>query len=152
MLRAVDGSATRGDGSQVVVPVLSLQNTLASIREDVFFLKTDMQGADFGAVSALDRFHLRRLAFLATEVWAEGARTYSGVRNDLCRDWAPFMARAGFVLVHVAPVYTVPYVSDWDAFAEAFVLRNRCAPGSGAPFWCARTTRAATRAIRAARA
>ena len=83
-------------------------------------------------MSALDRFHLRRLAFLATEVWAEGARTYSGVRNDLCRDWAPFMARAGFVLVHVAPVYTVPYVSDWDAFAEAFVLRNRCAPGSGA--------------------
>ena len=127
-----NANATRGDGSQVVVPVLSLQNTLASIREDVFFLKTDMQGADFGAVSALDRFHLRRLAFLATEVWAEGARTYSGVRNDLCRDWAPFMARAGFVLVHVVPVYTVPYVSDWDAFAEAFVLRNRCAQGSGA--------------------
>ena len=68
-----NANATRGDGSQVVVPVLSLQNTLASIREDVFFLKTDMQGADFGAVSALDRFHLRRLAFLATEVWAEGA-------------------------------------------------------------------------------
>ena len=126
-------NTTRGDGARVVVPVLALGKILESIREDVFFLKTDMQGADFDAVSSVDRKLLRRVSFLATETWAENARTYAGVANDLCRDWVPAMERAGFVLVHVAPVFAVPYVSDHAAFAEAFVVHDRCGRDDAVP-------------------
>ena len=128
-----NANTTRGDGARVVVPVLALGKILESIREDVFFLKTDMQGADFDAVSSVDRRLLRRVSFLATETWAENARTYAGVANDLCRDWVPAMERAGFVLVHVAPVFAVPYVSDHAAFAEAFVVHDRCGRDDAVP-------------------
>ena len=128
-----NANTTRGDGARVVVPVLALGKILESIREDVFFLKTDMQGADFDAVSSVDRKLLRRVSFLATETWAENARTYAGVANDLCRDWVPAMERAGFVLVHVAPVFAVPYVSDHAAFAEAFVVHDRCGRDDAVP-------------------
>ena len=96
----------RGDGDQFVVPVLSLRSVYASLAGvHVSYIKTDMQGADFTAISSLPVDVLRRTPFLLTEVWLENVQSYVGFRNDFCRDWLPFMTAAGYSLQFMRLIY-----------------------------------------------
>ena len=97
----------RGDGDQFVVPVLSLRSIYASLGPDthVPYIKTDMQGADYAAISSLPVDVLRRTPFLLTEVWLENVQSYVGFRNDFCRDWLPFMTAAGYSLQFMRLIY-----------------------------------------------
>lgn len=98
--------AARGDGQQFIVPVLSLRSIYASLGDvHVPYLKTDMQGADFAAVSSLSIDVLRRTPFLLTEVWLENVQSYVGFKNDFCRHWLPFMTRAGYSLQFMRLIY-----------------------------------------------
>ena len=100
---------TRGDGRQVVVPVLSLKTVLSSLplRVEVPYLKTDMQGADFAAIESLLGHDLkginmlRRIPYILTEVWLQNEQSYLGFHNDLCRNWLPLMDAAGYKLVYI---------------------------------------------------
>ena len=71
---------------------------LISTQVHVSYIKTDMQGADYAAISSLPVDVLRRTPFLLTEVWLENVQSYVGFRNDFCRDWLPFMTAAGYSL------------------------------------------------------
>lgn len=93
---------SRGDGDQVVVPVLSLRTILDSLAHiQIPYLKTDMQGADFAAVqAAVDS--IRKIPYMLTEVWLQNEQSYHGFDNDLCRHWLPLMDRAGYRLVYLS--------------------------------------------------
>ena len=94
-----NNAPARGDGTVALVPALGLGDVLDSLGSvDVALLKTDMQGADFGAVASAGT-RVRRIAWLLTELWVDNVRTYAGFNNDLCRDWLPHMAAHGFSLV-----------------------------------------------------
>ena len=94
-----NNAPARGDGTVALVPALGLGDVLDSLGSvDVALLKTDMQGADFGAVASAGT-RVRRIAWLLTELWVDNVRTYAGFDNDLCRDWLPHMAAQGFSLV-----------------------------------------------------
>ena len=94
-----NNAPARGDGTVALVPALGLGDVLDSLGSvDVALIKTDMQGADFGAVTSAGA-RVRRVAWLLTELWVDNVRTYAGFDNDLCRDWLPHMAAHGFSLV-----------------------------------------------------
>ena len=95
--------ASRGDGSAHVVPLLPLAQVLGSLPHGVelSLIKTDMQGADFGALRSVGRAALRRAQWLWTEMWVDNVRTYAGADNDFCRDYLPLMRAWGFKLVQL---------------------------------------------------
>ena len=74
-----NSDAARGDGRRVAVPVLSLQTVYRSVPDHVAigYIKTDMQGADFAAVSSLPIAELRKTPFLLTEVWMENVQSFA---------------------------------------------------------------------------
>ena len=78
------------------MPVLSMLDVMAWVPTGVPIktLKTDMQGFDFNAVASLPRHQLTRVDSIMTEVYLAAA-PYSGVQNDFCRDWVPFIKSVG---------------------------------------------------------
>lgn len=87
----------RGDGRLAIVPVITLSSLLNSIpkRINVAFLMTDIQGYDFTAIREARDTVKQRVTHIMAEVWYDDVVTYSGVHNDLCRDWLPFMTELG---------------------------------------------------------
>lgn len=88
---------SRGDGKLAIVPVITLSSLLNSIpkRINVAFLMTDMQGYDFMAIKEAKNTLKDRVSHMMNEVWYDDVYTYSGVHNDLCRDWLPLMTELG---------------------------------------------------------
>eukprot|EP00986_Skeletonema_menzelii_P001804 scaffold492_cov141-Skeletonema_menzelii.AAC.6 len=95
---------SRGDGRLAIVPVITLSSLLNSIpkRINVAFLMTDIQGYDFMAIKEARNTLKERVTHIMTEVWYDDVYTYSGVHNDLCRDWLPLMTELGYTLVKTA--------------------------------------------------
>jgi FkbM family methyltransferase len=90
--------AARGDGRIQLVPTISLTTLLNSMLDvDIKYLKTDMQGHDFRAISSAGTL-LRKIPYIETETFPNDAIQYKDVFNDLCRDWLPYMTRLGYVL------------------------------------------------------
>mmetsp|Transcript_39735 Transcript_39735/g.77779 ORF Transcript_39735/g.77779 Transcript_39735/m.77779 type:complete len:334 (-) Transcript_39735:316-1317(-) len=89
---------TKKDGwpSHQIVPVMSMATLLESIPKTVNIkhLKTDMQGFDFAAVSSAGR-KIRRIPEVYAEVYV-GTASYEGVKNDLWKDWEPYMKSMGY--------------------------------------------------------
>ena len=93
------------DGKKIIVPVLPFQDILNSIptKVRIDFIKTDMQGHDFAAVSSVGKSLLARgVPRLLTEVYFDDVQTYVGVDNDFCRDWLPYMTSVGYELAYVS--------------------------------------------------
>jgi len=90
-------------GEPRIVPVVTLQEVLRSIPEDVeiTMLDTDMQGYDFQTVaSAISEIRARPVRYLKTETHLNNVEYgYQGTDNDLCRQWLPMMSQAGYQLV-----------------------------------------------------
>lgn len=95
--RRWNNNIQRGDGQRRIVPVVSMKSLLLAIPDHVTipFLKTDMQGFDFEAVSSAGHELLAKVPVLQTEVWKDDIMTYAA-HNDLCRDWYPFMTKLGY--------------------------------------------------------
>lgn len=92
------------DGKKMVVPIFPFQDVLNSIPTNVGidFIKTDMQGHDFAAVSGVGKsLAARGVPRLITEVYLDDTQTYEGVNNDLCRDWLPYMTSVGYELAYM---------------------------------------------------
>lgn len=90
----------RGDGESAIVATLALGTILQDLKHagvEVALLKTDMQGADFGAVKSAGA-SVRQVAWLITEMWVDNLQTYNGLENDFCRNWWPHMIKLGFEL------------------------------------------------------
>ena len=81
-----------------LVPVLSMRAVLGSIPAhiDIWFLKTDMQGHDFVALSSAADLLRTRVHYIMSEVAVNNVRAYNGTSNDLCRQHLPFMRANGF--------------------------------------------------------
>jgi FkbM family methyltransferase len=92
----------RGDGKRVIVPVITLSSVLNAIpgRVKVSFVKTDMQGFDFVAISAAGQALREKVTHILNEVWFGDVYSYEA-ENDLCRDWLPFMTELGYVLKNI---------------------------------------------------
>jgi len=122
------------DGAIKFVPVLSLRNLLDSIPSDVKidFLKTDMQGHDFAAISASgDALAQRQIPRVWTEAWYDDVSSYQGVHNDLCRDWIPFMESIGYELVGLdnalGTIDLSHYKREDGVTTNVHMVKNRCA-------------------------
>jgi len=89
-----NSNSQRGDGEQIQVKVISFETILKSISQPISYLKTDMQGYDFAALSSAGEL-LYKLEKIQTEVYTGGS-TYKNVQNDMCADWLPFMKRWGW--------------------------------------------------------
>ena len=98
------------------VPVLALQDVLDSIPDSIAisFLKMDLQGYDFEAIQSAGG-SLQRVERIACEVWLGGYCSYQGVRNDLARDWYPFMKDQGFEYVKGKENYMTHCCQEADA-------------------------------------
>lgn len=79
-----------------LVPVLTLNHLLHMIPSNlpITFMKTDMQGYDFLAVTSSTM--LARVEKIFSEVYVLKSSSYYNVRNDFCRDWIPSMKILGF--------------------------------------------------------
>ena len=90
----------RYDGSIKLVPLLTLESLLNSIPQhiQIVAMKTDMQGYDFVAIQGGGQTLLERVPHLMTEVWDDDVYSYNA-KNDLCRDWLPYMTQLGYDLV-----------------------------------------------------
>jgi len=85
---------------RLVVRTIPLAAVLDAVppRVRIELLKIDTQGHDFSTLEATPVLTLRdRAAYLKTEVWL-GRQNYAGVRNDLCRDFLPYLRRVGYAL------------------------------------------------------
>ena len=49
------------------------------------------------------------------EVWLGGCSSYAGVRNDLARDWYPYMTAQGFTYVKGKENYITHHCQEADA-------------------------------------
>ena len=80
-----------------MVPVLTLQDVIQSVpgHISISFVKMDLQGFDFEVVKSAGVDALSRIEWLMCECWLGGKSSYSGVVNDLARDWYPYMTAAG---------------------------------------------------------
>lgn len=89
------------DGKSIIVPVISFQELLDSIPSniEIAFIKTDMQGSDFRAVSSVGAYLRKRgVKRLKTEVYLDNVRTYENSENDFCLHWIPYMTSIGYRL------------------------------------------------------
>eukprot|EP00889_Picochlorum_renovo_P005735 jgi/Picre1/32765/NNA_001051.t1 len=92
------------DGNPKIVPVVSFRDVLDSIplEVEISFIKTDMQGLDFKAVSSVGTYlRERKVKRLKTEVYLDNVRTYEGVKNDFCLSFLPYMTSIGYKLFQV---------------------------------------------------
>lgn len=93
-------SGKRDQGIKVV-PVLSMLTVMNSLDNyEVGFIKTDMQGFDFKAISSVKPESWKttfKVPHMKTEVYLDNLSTYVGVSNDLCNDWLPYMKEAGYI-------------------------------------------------------
>jgi len=89
------------NGKLSIVPLISMHDVIASISSsiDIKYIRTDMQGHDFSAISSVgSELAERGIAYITTEVWLDDVITYQGTKNDLCRDWLPHMKNIGYEL------------------------------------------------------
>ena len=91
---------SRHDGSLRLTPIITLESLLNSIPRHVQIvaMKTDMQGYDFVALKGAGNALVERVPYLMTEVWDDDIYSYDA-KNDLCRDWLPYMTKLGYDLV-----------------------------------------------------
>lgn len=105
------------------VPLVSLQQVIAAVplHIPIRLVMTDIQGHDFTAVSsAITTITSRQIPYLRTEVSLDGTFSYPGAKNDLCRDWIPFMEQHGYVFEGFFP----PRTKDgWTTVEE---ILNSC--------------------------
>ena len=97
-------SNTERDGHIQVVPIITMRQILKAIPSHVAipYIKTDMQGYDFAAVSSAEEYLFQRnVDYLFTEVYFYKNPTYEGVSNDFCTDWWPHMRRVGYDLIYM---------------------------------------------------
>lgn len=88
-------------GREKIVPIISFQDVLDSIPLDIeiSFIKTDMQGFDFRAVSSVGKSLVSRgVKRLLTEVYLDNRRTHEGVENDFCLHWIQYMRSVGYTI------------------------------------------------------
>jgi len=107
-----------GEGGIDFVPVLSLEALLKAVpsRVEVEMLKTDAQGFDLSVVMSARRETLRRVGRIVSETYLPGVaeRRYSGVRNELYRDWMPYMGQVGFRLVNEVHGSDKEFDATWE--------------------------------------
>lgn len=100
-----------------IVPVLSLQALLDAVPSNIEIqsLKTDAQGFDLDVVKSASPRSLRRIKKIVSETYLEGigAARYEGVRNDLERDWVPYMKKVGFKLSNPTKKTNREYDAHW---------------------------------------
>ena len=100
---AADNLREKGYAPVNFVPVLTLRMLLEAIPPEleIILLKTDMQGFDFTAVSAVGSAALARVRQVYSEVNCHGfAYNPSAPLNDFDAVWADFMAQQQFVQDH----------------------------------------------------
>jgi hypothetical protein len=106
------------DGNILLVPTLSFSSLLQSFSSyPIDFVLTDMQGLDFEAVSSAGNL-LLAVKRLKTEVNKDQVRTYTGPRNDFCKDWLPYMTQLGYIFECLITGGEVPvegYMSQQEA-------------------------------------
>ena len=83
------------------VPVISMTSVMQSVPDEltIWFLKTDMQGHDFAALSSCGAL-LRRIDWIMAEVYTHSnlsEATYVSASNRYCEDFVPHMASIGFL-------------------------------------------------------
>lgn len=104
--KSFDPSAHYGPGPAGVdfVPVLPLEALLRAVPSDVDipYLKTDTQGFDLEVVKSASVKSLRRVGKIMSETYLPGIAKvrYRNVRNELGRDWIPYMKKVGFGLTN----------------------------------------------------
>lgn len=98
-----DGASPRQDGFMSLVPTVTMHSVLNSIPDHVRipYLKTDMQGADFSALRSVGDL-LRRIPWIASEVWHHNSVMYKGFDNDFCRHWLPHMTSMGYLVAAIS--------------------------------------------------
>lgn len=64
----------------------------------------------------------RKIPRVMTEVWYDDMSTYQSVKNDLCRDWLPFMNSIGYELVRVN---LDPFNTE-DSTTNAQLVKKKC--------------------------
>ena len=89
----------------VVVPVISFSQVLHSVgSRPVWFLKTDMQGHDFSAISSVPCDVLRsKVHYLMSEVYYGGVNTYANISNDYCADLLPHLLGCDYEPIALEP-------------------------------------------------
>ena len=91
--RATTWAQDKGDVLVPVLPLAALINAIPA-RINITALHTDMQGFDYEAVASVGHA-ISRVPFIISEVYL-GRESYSGVRNDLERDWKPWARAMGY--------------------------------------------------------
>lgn len=92
------------DRRTMTVPVISFKDILDAIPPsvEIHFIKTDMQGMDFEAITSVGKMLRERgVQRLMTKVYLDNVRTYQDVHNDFCRDWLDYMTSLGYTLFHL---------------------------------------------------
>ena len=97
-----DPTVNKRYGEIFLVPAVTLTEVITAIPETskVRLLKTDMQGYDFTSLQAAGPSIVDRISHVITEVWFDDIHSYN-VRNDLCRDFIPYMSHLGYTLVNI---------------------------------------------------
>lgn len=109
------------DGIEKIVPILSFQDVLDSIPLDIeiAFIKTDMQGFDFKAVSSVGKALVSRgVKRLLTEVYLENTNTYEDVENDFCLHWIQYMSSVGYAIHQLGSMSGADAVSQCQTFHD----------------------------------
>lgn len=91
-----------------IVHVIGLDAVLASIPEQlkIIYLKTDSQGHDFSIISSASKRQIRRIPKISSETYcSDGAQYYKNVRNNIEKDWIPYMNSIGFKLMNPQTSY-----------------------------------------------
>merc|ERR1711976_173059 len=58
---------------------------------------SDIQGADFETIKSVGK-DMKRIPWIATEVWHHNIQSYTNVNNDFCREWLPYMTSLGYIV------------------------------------------------------
>lgn len=99
------------------VPVIGLDALLKAIpmEVDIDILKTDAQGFDLDVIKSARRDTLRRVRMIKTETYLPGVaeKRYVGVKNELLKDWIPYMNKIGFRLVNPTKKEGAEYDAVW---------------------------------------
>jgi FkbM family methyltransferase len=124
------------DGSQgsmplqtLVVPVVTMEGVLVAIRSSlaIWYLKSDVQGYDATILRAAGPA-LSRIQYIQSEVWLQGAYSYSGANNDYCLDVLPLMRSRGFEPTALSAAGgSEQYLALYSNRSLADVKHNRCA-------------------------
>jgi len=90
----------------VIVPIIGMGDVLESVPEstEIWYLKTDMQGHDFPALSGASTAQLRRVHYMLVETFLDKRSAYAGVNNQFCEHLLPHMLAAGFVPISLATI------------------------------------------------